>query len=87
MPDLKDKGLFKIRSYIGGCWTDSDDGSVFEVNDPATGRVIARVARCGATETRRAVEAADGALAAGCTPSSANLPVPPPPCRLWPLPN
>ena len=41
-----------------------DEGDTFEVTNPATGEVLARVARMGADETRRALDAAAEALPA-----------------------
>ncbi len=56
--------LLLRQAYIDGHWVDADDGSTFDVVDPATGQVIAAVPRMGAAETRRAIEAADRALPA-----------------------
>ncbi len=61
--ELRDKGLLKTGAYVDGQWMDSDDGSLFDVTNPATGKTIASVARCGGAETRRAIEAADRAFA------------------------
>ncbi|MEH0020385.1 MAG: NAD-dependent succinate-semialdehyde dehydrogenase [Desulfobacter sp.] len=58
MIELTDPGLFKTRAYINGQWVDSHDNTSFEVDDPATGNTIARVANCGAKETRNAIDAA-----------------------------
>ena len=55
---LADTGLFKTGAYIDGRWVASDSGETLDVTNPATGEVIARVASCGTTETRRAIEAA-----------------------------
>ncbi|MDQ2896350.1 MAG: NAD-dependent succinate-semialdehyde dehydrogenase [Actinomycetota bacterium] len=52
------------QAYVDGRWIDADDGSTFDVVDPATGRVLAAVPRMGAAETRRAIEAAARALPA-----------------------
>ena len=60
--DISDKALLQSKAYIDGQWVDSDDGSRYAVSNPATGEVIAEVARCGTIETRRAVEAAEKAL-------------------------
>jgi len=60
---LTDKDLFRTRAYINGQWVDSDDESTFSVENPATGKTIARVAKCGGDETCRAIEAAGTALA------------------------
>ena len=38
---------------------DADSGETFAVTNPATGDVVAEVARCGGDETRRAIEAAE----------------------------
>ena len=56
--NLSDPGLLRTNAYIDGRWTGADDGGTLDVIDPATGNVIAAVARCGTAETRRAIEAA-----------------------------
>ncbi len=56
--------LLLSQAYVDGRWIDADDGSTFDVVDPATGRVLAAVPRMGAAETRRAIEAAARALPA-----------------------
>ncbi len=50
-------------NLIGGQWVPADDGSTIEVTNPADGTVIGTVPNCGASETRRAIEAADSAFA------------------------
>ena len=62
--ELKDGGLFKQQAYINGVWADADNGSTFEVKNPADGATIAQVADLGATETERAIAAADAAFPA-----------------------
>jgi len=59
--ELADSSLLKTRAYVGGQWIDADDGSRFAVTNPATGKVVAEVARCGGDETRRAIDAAEHA--------------------------
>ena len=54
--------LLQRRAYVDGGWVDADDGATFPVVDPATGETLAEVPRCGAAETRRAIEAAARAL-------------------------
>jgi succinate-semialdehyde dehydrogenase/glutarate-semialdehyde dehydrogenase len=54
--------LIERQGYIEGAWVDSDSGATFEVRNPASGEVVAEVPRMGATETRRAIEAAQRAL-------------------------
>ncbi len=55
---LSDAGLLKGEAYINGEWTAADGGETTPVTNPATGEVLAEVARCGQAETRRAIEAA-----------------------------
>jgi succinate-semialdehyde dehydrogenase / glutarate-semialdehyde dehydrogenase len=62
--DLKDASLLKTKAYIAGEWQDAADGTTFEVRNPATGRVLGTVPKMGATETRRAIEAAERAWGA-----------------------
>lgn len=61
---LNDPKLFRQQAYIDGAWVDSDNGLTLKVNNPATGEIIGSVPKMGATETRRAIEAADKALPA-----------------------
>ena len=59
---LKDKDLLIGKSYIDGQWIDADSGETTEIINPATGEVVAKTAKCGTAETRRAIEAAQRAL-------------------------
>ncbi len=59
---LADQGLLKTQAYINGQWVDADSGETVPVNNPATGEIIAEVAKCGTAETRRAIEAAEAAF-------------------------
>ncbi len=52
---VTDKSLLKTECLVGGDWARAGDGATFEVDNPATGDVIARVARMGANETRAAI--------------------------------
>jgi succinate-semialdehyde dehydrogenase/glutarate-semialdehyde dehydrogenase len=56
-----DRELLHTQAYVDGAWVDADSGETFEVLNPATGELIAEVPRCGAAETRRAIEAAEAA--------------------------
>jgi succinate-semialdehyde dehydrogenase/glutarate-semialdehyde dehydrogenase len=56
--------LLRSKGYVDGAWVDADSGTTFPVVNPATGDVIAEVPRMGASETRRAIEAAQRALPA-----------------------
>lgn len=52
--------LSHLQGYIGGQWTDAEDR--FEVLNPATGELLARVPAMDAEATRKAVHAARAAL-------------------------
>jgi succinate-semialdehyde dehydrogenase/glutarate-semialdehyde dehydrogenase len=56
---LRDPSLLKDRCFVGGAWIGVPE---IDVTDPASGETIAAVPNFGAAETRKAVEAADGAL-------------------------
>ena len=55
---LKDPSLLCTEAYVSGEWINADDGSTFEVKNPARGDVIAAVPDMGLAETKRAIEAA-----------------------------
>src|ERR671911_2462064 len=52
----------KLQNFIGGEWVDSAGGETMEVLNPATGEVIAEVARSTPEDADRAVQAAKAAL-------------------------
>jgi succinate-semialdehyde dehydrogenase/glutarate-semialdehyde dehydrogenase len=62
MPTLSDPGLLKTQAFIGGAWTDADDGATFPVTNPANGEEIAQVPDMGAQETDRAIRTAESAM-------------------------
>jgi succinate-semialdehyde dehydrogenase / glutarate-semialdehyde dehydrogenase len=53
-----DVGLIRTQAYIGGQWKDAADGATFDVHNPATGEIIARVANCRSIETGAAITTA-----------------------------
>lgn len=56
---LKDNSLLRSEAFIAGNWVDSSsDGASFDVTNPASGEVIARLPDMGAVETRQAIDAA-----------------------------
>ena len=55
---LTDNSLLKTQAHINGKWVDADCGETLAVTNPATGALIAEVAKCGAAETKRMIEAA-----------------------------
>ncbi len=59
---LSDPSLFRQQAYVNGEWIDSDSGETIEVNNPATGEILAEVPKLGAIEVRRAIEAAAAAF-------------------------
>ncbi|MFL6639074.1 MAG: aldehyde dehydrogenase family protein, partial [Paraburkholderia graminis] len=54
--------LLRTGHYIGGEWYESAE--TYAVRNPATGEVIAQVAKGGAAETAQAIAAAERALSA-----------------------
>lgn len=50
-------------NFVAGKWIGADSGQTIDVTNPATGEVIGTVPACGAGETHRAIEAAQGAFA------------------------
>ncbi|MEY4723940.1 MAG: hypothetical protein RL043_89 [Pseudomonadota bacterium] len=60
--ELREAALLRSQGFVGGRWVDAIDGRTFEVQDPATGEMLVRVANMGAAETTSAIEAAQAAL-------------------------
>ena len=60
---LSDPSLLKNQAYVDGQWIDADSGETFPVTNPANGELVAEVAKLGAAETARAIEAAERAMA------------------------
>jgi len=58
---LNNPALFKSQAYINGTWEDADDGSTFNVSNPADGAILTSMPDQGVAETRRAIEAANAA--------------------------
>src|SRR5207249_7734335 len=52
----------ELKNFIDGRWVAASTGETFENIDPATGELIANVAKSGAADVDRAVEAARRAL-------------------------
>lgn len=56
---LSDPSLLPAAGYVNGKWVDTvASGATFEVNNPATGEVIATLPDLGASETRDSIDAA-----------------------------
>ncbi|MFP4536668.1 MAG: NAD-dependent succinate-semialdehyde dehydrogenase [Dichotomicrobium sp.] len=61
---IADARLFRLFSYIDGCWTGAADGAALAVTDPASGTLIGEVAQLSEKESEAAVEAAHKAFPA-----------------------
>jgi len=61
---LLSTSLLQPLCLIDGRWQAALDAAVFDVDDPATGQVIAQVANGGVPEVRAAIAAAERALPA-----------------------
>ncbi|ADG18149.1 succinic semialdehyde dehydrogenase [Paraburkholderia atlantica] len=59
---LKDPDLLRQAMLIDGKWVQADSGETIDVVNPATGELVARVPNGGASETRRAIDAAERAM-------------------------
>ncbi|KAJ1703347.1 hypothetical protein LUZ63_003126 [Rhynchospora breviuscula] len=55
---IRNSGLLKTQGLVGGKWIDSYDGKKIEVQNPATGDVIASVPCMGSKETTDAISSA-----------------------------
>ena len=61
---LKNNGVDEYRYFVGGEWRSAENGKLFEVYQPYDRALYARVAACGRTEAKRAVDAAAKAFSA-----------------------
>ena len=61
MLNLNDPTLLRQQAYLDGQWCDADSGATLAVTNPATGEQLGTVPLMGATETGRAIAAADAA--------------------------
>jgi succinate-semialdehyde dehydrogenase/glutarate-semialdehyde dehydrogenase len=64
MIKLKDSSLWKEQGLVNGQWLPADSGQTTEIRNPANGEVLGKVPVMAAAETRRAIEAAHGAMPA-----------------------
>ncbi len=63
IPELKEPLLLRQQAYVAGQWCDADSGKRLAVTNPATGKLLGEVPMMGGQETRRAIDAANAALA------------------------
>ncbi|HKS12622.1 MAG TPA: NAD-dependent succinate-semialdehyde dehydrogenase [Pseudomonas sp.] len=61
---LRDPSLLVEKAYANGAWIDADDGATLAVINPANGQTLAQVPALGASETRRAIAAAEASFQA-----------------------
>ncbi|HEY6555191.1 MAG TPA: NAD-dependent succinate-semialdehyde dehydrogenase [Vicinamibacteria bacterium] len=61
---LKNASLFRQQGFLDGQWCDAESGATIRVCNPATGALVGTVPQMGASETRRAIEAASKAMPA-----------------------
>jgi succinate-semialdehyde dehydrogenase/glutarate-semialdehyde dehydrogenase len=61
---LSDASLFRQQCYVNGSWVNAASGVTIAVDNPATGTILGQIPRCGAAETREAIDAAARALPA-----------------------
>ncbi|WP_292051822.1 MULTISPECIES: NAD-dependent succinate-semialdehyde dehydrogenase [unclassified Brevundimonas] len=59
---MSENRFLRQQAFIDGQWIDADGGETITVTNPATGEVLGTVPNMGASETRRAIEAADRAM-------------------------
>ncbi len=55
---LSDSSLLRQQCYLNGRWTDADNGKTFNVCNPASGAIIARVPDMAADEAKRVLQSA-----------------------------
>ena len=54
--------MIRAQCFVGGAWTDADDGDTLPVINPANGVEILRVPKMGRAETERSIANASGAM-------------------------
>ncbi len=58
MLELRDPGLLAENAFINGVWCGAASNETFEVTNPSTGAVLARLPNLGTADARRAIDAA-----------------------------
>ncbi|MFM0328979.1 NAD-dependent succinate-semialdehyde dehydrogenase [Paraburkholderia strydomiana] len=62
LDDIKVAGWLKEANYVAGNWVGADDGSTYDVEDPATGTRVGTIPWVSGAETGRAIDAAQEAF-------------------------
>ncbi|MCJ1375438.1 succinate semialdehyde dehydrogenase NADP+ linked [Loxospora ochrophaea] len=63
VPKLQDPTLIKEACYVNGEWIQAKSGKTFQVDDPASGKIIGKAPECNKEDTDNAVEVASEAFA------------------------
>jgi len=58
---MKQNSLIRTQSYVNGRWVNAAGGKIFDVNNPATGELIATVTDMDRADVSKAVDAANDA--------------------------
>jgi len=59
---LRNKNIFRQQCYVNGKWIDADNKKTFPVENPFDQSILGTVPECGASETQRAIDAAQTAF-------------------------
>lgn len=62
MDQLKDKGLWRPAALINGEWVTETPYGTYDLRNPATGELLAKLPRCKEAEVTQAIESADAAF-------------------------
>ncbi len=62
LSQLTDPRLLRELAYVGGKWVAGQKREMIEVEDPATGKIVAWVVKLGAEDTGKAIDAAQSAF-------------------------
>ncbi|MAD58316.1 MAG: succinate-semialdehyde dehydrogenase (NADP(+)) [Porticoccus sp.] len=55
---LKDPTLLTTKAFINGEWIDATSGKTLKITNPANGHLINEITKCGAEETKKAIQSA-----------------------------
>ncbi|MEM6377901.1 MAG: NAD-dependent succinate-semialdehyde dehydrogenase [Bacteroidota bacterium] len=64
MIPIKNQSLFRQKAFINGAWADADQGQTYAIQNPFDNSQIGVVPDMGASETTKAIEAANNAFPA-----------------------
>ncbi len=61
---FSDATLFRQQALIGGVWRNAENGTTFDIYNPANAELVGHAPRCTAADVERAIEAAHAAFPA-----------------------